>query len=89
WTVFGGNVVEVALEFSGRAARLVSSGTYLSEEEKSPLPKGRLLYRAKVAGLAEIGRWIMGFGPEVKVLEPSELRQWVVDQAEGILAHNS
>lgn len=89
WTVFGGDVLDVNLEFSGRAARLVATGSYLSGEKKKRLAGGRLRYQAKVAGVAEIGRWIMGYGFEVKVIAPKQLRDWVTSQARGILKQNS
>lgn len=89
WTVFGGEVLDVSLEFSGRAARLVASGSYMSGEEKEHLSGGRLSYRVKVTGVAEIGSWLMGYGSEVKVIAPPELREWVTEQARGILERHA
>ncbi len=89
WSVFGGDVVDVTLEFSGRSARLVDSSSYLAGEKKKSLTGGRLRYQAKVAGLTEIGRWIMGYGSEVKVITPKELRDWITTRARGILDQNS
>lgn len=85
WSVFGGDVVDVKLEFSGRAARVVMSGSYLVDERKTELPGGELLYEVRVSGIEEIGRWVMGFGDEVRVLAPSNLRDWIVQKAKGTI----
>lgn len=89
WSVFGGEVLDVTLEFSGRSARLVKAGSYLAGEKKVSRPDGKLLYRGRVAGIAEIGRWLLGFGSEVKIIAPDELRLWAHEQASGFIAANS
>ncbi len=89
WSVFGGEIMDVTLEFSGRAARLVQAGSYLSGETKVMRPDGKLLYRGRVAGIAEIGRWLLGFGSEVRIIAPDELRQWTLRQAQGFQESNT
>jgi predicted DNA-binding transcriptional regulator YafY len=41
------------------------------------LPDGSLEIAFRVAGLAEIKRWVLSFGPVCQVLEPEELREMV------------
>ncbi len=89
WSVFGGEILDVTLEFTGRSARLVKAGSYLNGERKVLRPDGKLLYTARVSGLAEIGRWLLGFGSEVKVISPDELRKWALERATGFVAVNS
>ncbi len=89
WSVFGGEILDVSLEFSGRAARLVGGGSYLAGEEKELDSEGKLIYRARVAGIEEIGRWLLGFGSEVKIVAPEELRLWTLSQAKGFSKTNS
>lgn len=88
WSVFGGKVADVKLEFFGRSARIVKSGAYLRDERKTDLPGGSLIYEARVSGTEEIGRWALGFGDEVKVHTPLSLREWVASKARGALALN-
>jgi hypothetical protein len=41
------------------------------------LPDGSLDLTFHVAGLDEIKRWVLSFGPEMVVLEPEQLREMV------------
>lgn len=41
------------------------------------LPDGSLEITFRVAGLDEIKRWILSYGPEATVLEPDKLRNMV------------
>jgi len=43
----------------------------------------------RVAGLYEIKRWILSFGPEVVVLEPERLKEMVRKDLSRNLAHYS
>ncbi|MCH9032279.1 MAG: YafY family transcriptional regulator [candidate division Zixibacteria bacterium] len=89
WSVFGGELADVEVEFSGRAARIIASGAHVKNEKKHSLPKGRLLYKVQVSGVEEIGRWVLGFGREARVLSPESLRAWVAEQARGSLSSNA
>jgi predicted DNA-binding transcriptional regulator YafY len=42
-------------------------------------------FTVKVKGLKEISWWILGFGDEVEVLKPAELRKLVATHAERML----
>jgi predicted DNA-binding transcriptional regulator YafY len=75
WEVFKGEPVEVVVEFSGAAARVVTSSVHHATEQLEELDSGRVRYSARVSGLAEIKRWIAGFGAEATVISPDELRQ--------------
>lgn len=88
WSVFDGEILEAHIEFYGRSARVVRTGSYLKREQKQSLPNGVLEYRARVAGVEEIGRWVLGFGSEARVCAPEELRRWVCDQAAGTMQAN-
>ncbi len=41
------------------------------------LPDGSLEITFRVAGLDEIKRWVLSFGPETLVLEPEKLKEMV------------
>ena len=75
WSVYSGDPVEVEIEFSGSAARVVSSAVYHPDEKVKPMGEGRLRYRTVTRGIEEIKRWILGFGREALVIRPEELRR--------------
>jgi predicted DNA-binding transcriptional regulator YafY len=79
WEVYKGEQVEVIVEFSGTAARVVASSVHHPSEEISELDDGRVQYRVNVNGLEEIKRWIVGFGAEARVIEPPELRNQLAE----------
>lgn len=81
WEVYGGDWHEVLVEFSGAAARVVRGGTHHADEQLELLGEGRVRYRVRVRGLAEIQRWLLGFGAEALVIAPEALRQSVVATA--------
>lgn len=89
WSVFGGEVVDIKIEFFGRASRVVGSGSYVSGERKTELSGGSLMYEARVSGIEEIGRWAVTFGDEVKIHSPESLRELVARTARGVLELNS
>jgi predicted DNA-binding transcriptional regulator YafY len=79
WSLFSGELVEVTVLFSGRAARVVSSGKHHPLEKTRTLDDGRIRYQVTTRGTEEIQRWILGFGDEAEVLEPTELRQSILE----------
>jgi len=53
-------------------------GSFWHESQKiTKLPDGSMQITFRVAGLDEIKRWILSFGPEVAVLEPEKLKEVV------------
>ena len=74
WRLFSGEPVQVAVRFTGRAARIVAADRHHPNESVERRRDGSVVYRLKVAGTEEIRRWILGFGAEAEVLEPPELR---------------
>jgi predicted DNA-binding transcriptional regulator YafY len=40
-----------------------------------------VILEVRVAGLEEVKRWVMGFGPEAEVLEPESLREAIARDA--------
>ncbi len=88
WSVFTGQLYDVHVEFTGRSARVVRSGAYLQGEVKTSGSDGKVEYRARVSGLEEIGRWLLGFGGEATVRAPEELREWLCERARKTLQAN-
>ena len=75
WELYQGEPVRVKIRFRGVGAKVVESGQHHSSEKITKLKDGSLIYEVKVNGIEEIGRWVLGFGEDAKVLEPKELRE--------------
>jgi predicted DNA-binding transcriptional regulator YafY len=75
WELFVGELNIVKIKFTGKAAKIVSSGCHHPSEQLSPQKDGSLVYTATVGGLEEISHWVLSFGPLAEVLEPAELRE--------------
>lgn len=74
WGVYQGRPVEVTVDFSSRAARVVAGSRHHPKESIERLGPDLVRYRVTVPGTEEIKRWILGFGTEAEVIGPEELR---------------
>lgn len=66
---------EVVLKFTPLVARNVAEVRWHRTQQCTPLPDGGLQFTAQVDGLTEITWWILGYGDQVEVISPPELRQ--------------
>ena len=66
--------VEVELRFDPEIVSLVTETTWHPTERVTHCEDGSALWRARVPGTLEIRRWILGWGAQVEVLAPPELR---------------
>ena len=71
--------VEVVLRFSPSVADRVVETVWHPLQRFERSPDGSLLWRSTVSGIIEIRLWILSWGDDVEVLEPSELRSQVRD----------
>ena len=55
----------------------ISEKIWHESQKITKLPDGGLEITFRVAGLDEIKRWILSFGPEAVVLEPEKLKEMV------------
>jgi predicted DNA-binding transcriptional regulator YafY len=67
----------VRVRISPGWARWVGEKIWHESQKVTKLPDGGLEITFRVAGLDEIKGWILSFGPECQVLEPSKLKQMV------------
>ncbi len=67
-------VVSVVLRFSPAVAGRVQETRWHPSERVAVDADGRLTWEARVSGTLEIRSWILGWGAEVEVLGPPELR---------------
>ncbi len=85
WGVFGGDPEEIEVIFTGKAARVVKTARHHNNEKIEKLGKDKVRYTIRVSGVDEIMRWIIGFGGEAKVVQPTSLVTKIKHHAEEIL----
>jgi predicted DNA-binding transcriptional regulator YafY len=73
--------VQVVLRFSRQVAHRVRESVWHPSQQISELPEGKLLWRARISEPREMFPWIRGWGADVEVLEPSDLRQRMAYEA--------
>ena len=71
--------VEIVLQFSPSVADRVAETVWHPLQKTERASDGSLLWRSTVSGIIEIRLWILSWGDDVEVLEPSELRSQVRD----------
>ncbi len=71
--ITGGPVHDVSLRFTRRASPYVAERTWHHSQRLEPLPDGEVVLHMRVGLSPELESWILGFGPDVKVLAPPEL----------------
>ncbi|MGI6085799.1 MAG: helix-turn-helix transcriptional regulator [Acetivibrionales bacterium] len=65
------------LKFSGISARLVKEYYYKSAEKLEICKDGTVIFERLVAITPDVIQWILGFGAEVEVMEPADLRETI------------
>lgn len=76
----GGKLRQIRIRISDPSwARYISEKTWHESQEKIDLPSGGIELCFKVAGLEEIKRWVLSWGPQAEVLEPIELKTAVLE----------
>jgi CRISPR-associated endonuclease/helicase Cas3 len=79
WTTKG-EPERVVLRFSPRVSARVRESLWHHPQEIAETSAGYLLWEAQIANWLEMLPWILGWGAEVEVLEPSKLRDKVIDE---------
>jgi predicted DNA-binding transcriptional regulator YafY len=82
WFIEQGEPVRVRLQFAPEAARWVRVAKYHPNQQITEQDDGSLLFEVTVRGQREITRWILGYGSQVEVLAPPQLRDAVRGEAE-------
>jgi predicted DNA-binding transcriptional regulator YafY len=73
-------VERVAVQFSARVAGEIRERRRHATQRLVELADGGVVLHLEVAEPAEMLRWILGFGPEARVLEPAHLAERVREQ---------
>jgi CRISPR-associated endonuclease/helicase Cas3 len=74
--------VEVVLKFGPRVAHRVGETRWHRSEQVAVLEGGYLLWRARIAEPLEMLPWIRGWGSDVEVIAPEELREKIGQEAQ-------
>jgi len=83
--VAGGEVETIKMKFSPQVARIIAETVWHPSQVLEPQSDGTLIITLKVTNTIELYSWILGWGEDVEVLEPAELRQKVVKTAKALL----
>lgn len=87
WSIMPeGKIYRVKLRFSTMVARNVAEVLWHPRQKLSWENAGTLLYEVAVDGLNEIAWWVMGYGDQVEVLTPMQLRRRLADVAGNIVS---
>lgn len=86
WQITRGEEVNVVVRFFPPASRMVREMEWLPTQKIMEEEDGAIIFSARVSGLIEIKRWILGYGSQAEVLEPQSLREEIVSESEKILS---
>ncbi len=75
--ITGGGVVDVVLAFGPREAPYIRERVWHRSQTVEPGPDDGVLLRMRVGMSTELVRWVLSFGPEVRVLAPDALAEEV------------
>ncbi len=75
----GGPTHAVKLEFTAKVGTNVAEVLWHKSQKHELLDDGRCLVEFTVDGLDEIAWWLLGYGDQVRVVEPAELRDKLCD----------
>jgi proteasome accessory factor B len=76
-----GKMYHVRLRFAPKVANSVAEVQWHKTQKVTRNPDGSATVDFRVDGLGEITWWILGYGDQVKVLSPAELRETIVSIA--------
>ena len=86
WAVYRGEQsYAVEIVFTKEAAATVTEGIWHHTQKVHKNKDGSVTLTFQVDGLNEMVRWILGWGSRAKVIQPTELRDLVVDQFQNTL----
>lgn len=80
----GSDSTHVVLRFKPMVARNVEEVSWHKTQRTSPREDGSLEMHLDVEGLSEISWWVLGYGDQVEVISPPELRERVADRVRGL-----
>ena len=76
----------VKVRFAPEVADRVRERVWHETQQITDLPEGGIELTVKLGALAEVERWILGWGPQAEVIGPPELRQRLAKAAKQLCA---
>ena len=76
----------VVIRFDPAVADQVRERDWHETQQMRDLPSGGLEVRLRLGALAEVERWVLGWGASAEVLGPAELRKRICLAAESLAA---
>jgi len=86
WGIFTGEAINIVLKFSPHVTRRVKESVWHISQLIEDTPDGGCLLSLGVNSTLEITPWIRSWGPDVEVMEPSELREQFRNWAKQLYA---
>ena len=86
WGIFTGEAINIVLKFSPHVTRRVKESVWHISQLIEDTPDGGCLLSLGVNSTLEITPWIRSWGPDVEVMEPSELREQFKNWAKQLYA---
>ena len=80
------DAIEVVLRFSPKVAERVKESVWHHSQQISELADGGCLYTVQVGSTLEMKPWVRGWGADVTVVAPAELRAEIVEEARRTVA---
>lgn len=84
WGILRGELVTVRVTFAPAVARYIRERLWHPSQQFRELTDGRLEVLLKVADTLEVRRWILGYGAQAEVLEPTALREALQAEAQAL-----
>lgn len=75
------------IHFNKNWSEVIKSKTYLLNQKITELDDGSIIFDGIVNSLDEAASWVLSFGKGVKVLEPEELKNKVIQLAKDVLSN--
>ncbi|HEX2099396.1 MAG TPA: WYL domain-containing protein, partial [Candidatus Synoicihabitans sp.] len=76
----------VRVRFTAEAAERIREREWHESQVIDDLPDGRIELQLRLGALAEVERWVLGWGSTAEVVEPGELRQRLAQVAAALRA---
>lgn len=80
---------DVVIRFNELVSDYIREKKWHDSQQLKELKDGGLELRMKLSSLAEVERWVLGWGGNAKIIEPPELAAKIRQAAEAILGHNA
>jgi len=80
----GGQTTPVRVRFAARVAKAAIAARVVAERQIDRLDDGRVEIEYRVADVDELVRWVLGWGAQAEIVEPTSARRRVADLAKEI-----